>query len=971
MMSVIGQCTFPDYEDYGLRCEEARFLCGHELDGYMGRLLVEKSPLPQPFPLCAGAGQADNIQWFSFIADDSVLELTISYSNCTNNQLAPGLQVGIFSSCDMDSGHVPLGSIFCIEGTGYTDISVTPDAMDIEPGQLYLLFIDGYAGSTCDFEIEVVSGVCTDLPDTTQECEIDCGVVANYQGDFGCTMFPDTFSFLPSSQIIDDVFGCNPIVNNIELDSIICVEWDIQPNVGFNYISSSFEYFDSIGVVPTLIVEWTVPGTYTIEPIITFNPLYSNCSGICGCTDDVVFTIEVNESTVSQLPDLEICPGECVDFCNTTYCDTGMYECRDRDQCLIEIQAVVERANVEMDEGVFFICPGECVEFQNLMYCDPDNYAVADSAACDTTYLFQVEEINLSVNLIQSDDLINCTILEANLEGGWNTNFTGTIHSAWISESGDTLVKDAEYTTQEDGVYTFMAWPEGMKSCANAITHTVIKDDAVPSANLFSPFLDCNNPSEAITLNSPDDILMVNWSGPNGFTSNDENPMVNEAGIYMVTITATNGCDITLQTEVAADFIEPDVEVDFEDLTCSEEIPTASYTANKDVLSHSWILPDASTSSIDVLNLNTPGNYSLEVTGVNGCTATQFFDVADLWYDPSLFLNEDKIWRCLDTMIDLDLSAQEKPGMRYTWTSLEGTVLSNSINLIITRPGTYILTTVDESVECIGKDTVRVIDDPNPFLDIEYSISAPLCEGGEDGIVEIVNIDGGTGPYTFEVDGEVLSDPTDMNFAAGSYQIDVFDLFGCRVTKQVDVPETKAFTLDAEPELEIRFGQTKTLTFLTSLDNDDIGFIEWYNPEGEILGLDRELEYTADVSDVIYLRVENLDGCEVIAEVRVNVNFDVDIYYPNVFSPNNDGSNDFFILYNNGYPETADDLKIFDRSGELIYKSSTTEFNETKEGWDGTFNGQDCQPGVYVFVLQYTLMNGRKKTLSGSITLVR
>ena len=169
--------------------------------------------------------------------------------------------------------------------------------------------------------------------------------------------------------------------------------------------------------------------------------------------------------------------------------------------------------------------------------------------------------------------------------------------------------------------------------------------------------------------------------------------------------------------------------------------------------------------------------------------------------------------------------------------------------------------------------------------------------------------------------------------------------------------------------MEMREG--KKLSFDTNLDDSEIGLIEWFNQEGVILGVDRELNLVGDHMDSMFLRVENLDGCEVISKIRVNISYEVDIYYPNVFSPNNDGNNDLFILYNNGFPEMADDLKIFDRSGELIYKSSTIEFNETKVGWDGTFNGQQCQPGVYVFILQYTLMNGRKQTISGSITLVR
>ncbi len=970
--SVIGQCGFPDYNNYGLICDEAQHLCGYEMDGFIGRLLEEKSPLPQPSPLCSGQGQPDNIQWYSFVADDVNVEIVIRYSSCIGNGVNdPGLQVGILNSCELDSDGEPVGSIFCVQGTNYTDIVLTPDPLDVEVGQLYLLFIDGFANSACDFEIDVIQGVCIEEPDTTQVCEIDCGVISQYPLNQGCTLFQDTFSFSPSSQIIADVFGCNPNVNNTRLDSTICVEWNIQPDVGFNFISTSFEYFDSIGVVPTLIVEWTLPGTYTIEPILTFNPLFSNCKGMCSCTDDVVFTIDVAQTAISQLPEIELCPGECVDFCGQTYCQTGIFECRDRDLCLIEIQSIVERPNIIIDEGLFFYCPGECFEFQDVAYCDANNYTVSDSASCDTTYVFQLEELSFSVDLAQADDLINCTRLQAFLEGEWTTNFTGNIHSVWISESGDTIAHGNEYIVLNEGNYTFVAWPEGMKECEMSLTHTVDKDDAVPNANLISPLLDCNNPFDNITVDTQDDIMSTQWIGPNGFLSNDMNPIVSQVGLYEVTITANNGCRSILQTEVIGNFSIPDVVVDFDNLTCSENISTASFTSMSSITSHQWNLSDGSNSSVGTLNLSNSGNYSLEVTADNGCTSTVDFNVLDLSYDPSLQLNEDRIWRCSDTSIDLDLSAQEIQGLRYIWSDLEGGSLSNSINLTITSPGVYILTIIDDNIECIGYDTVRIIEDPNPFLDVVLSITPPLCEDGNDGSVRTMSLDGGTAPYIYEINGEEYSDIDVVDFETGMYIVNVIDAFGCIVTKNIEVPATKAFTVDIDPELSIRFGQSKILTFETSLDESQIGLIEWTNDEGEILGVDKELSFVGEQIDFIYLKIGNLEGCEVTSEVKIDLSFDVDIYYPNVFSPNNDGNNDLFILYNNGFPEMADDLKIFDRSGELIYKSAATEFNETQEGWDGTFNGQPCQPGVYVFILQYTLMNGRAQTISGSITLVR
>jgi len=971
MSSVIGQCVFPDYEKYGLICDEAHFLCGYEMHGFTGRLLPGKSPKPQPFPLCAGQGQADNIQWFSFIPDDINIELVLRYSNCTGNGVnSPGLQVGILNSCELDNSGAPIGSIFCVEGTNYSDIVITPDPLDIEIGQLYYLFIDGFANSACDYEIDVIQGVCVEEPDTTLICVQDCGIIYDLD-HFSCTLSVDTFVFNPSGSGLGGGCGTDVDELNTSLDSIICIEWNIQPDTGFTYISSSFEYFDSLGVLPTLILEWTSEGNYTIEPIIHFNPLYASCGGGCDCTDDVIFSIEITQNDTIYLPEVELCPGECVDFCDDTYCQTGQYSCFNQDLCLVEILTIVDGQNVIVDEGIFFFCLGECFEFRDVMYCDANDYSVSDAPFCDTTYLFQLEELSLTIDLAQADDLINCSILEAYLDGEWNTNYIGNINSAWLSELGDTIAFGSKYTATEDGNYTFIAWPEGIKGCALSMMHSVNKDDEVPSANLTPPMLNCDNPSDNIIFDSQDDIMSTEWIGPNGFLSNGANPIVDQAGMYEVTITATNGCKSVLNTQVMGDFEEPDVNVDFSNLTCSEDIPTSEYTSMSTIVSHLWTRPDGSDSADDVLNLNSAGNYSLEVTATNGCTNTADFDVVDMSYDPSLQLNEDRIWRCMDTEIPLDLSNQEIQDLKYIWTSIEGSVLSNTINLTITSPGIYILTTEDTVFECIGTDTVRIVEDPNPFVDVELSILPPICEDGIDGAVEIMAFDGGEGPYTYEIDGKTYSDLEDVALEAGIYNMDVFDVFGCFVSKAIEVPPTEAFIVDVEPELTIRFGKNITLTFETTLEDSEIGLIEWSNEDGEILSVDREFDLIGDFIEFINLRVENIDGCEVISKIAINLSSEVDIYFPNVFSPNDDGNNDRFVLYSDGFPKMADDLKIFDRAGELIYKSTQTAFNETQTGWNGTFNGKLCQPGVYVFILEYTLLNGRKQTKSGSITLVR
>lgn len=66
---------------------------------------------------------------------------------------------------------------------------------------------------------------------------------------------------------------------------------------------------------------------------------------------------------------------------------------------------------------------------------------------------------------------------------------------------------------------------------------------------------------------------------------------------------------------------------------------------------------------------------------------------------------------------------------------------------------------------------------------------------------------------------------------------------------------------------------------------------------------------------------------------------------PNIFTPNNDGANDLFIIEGNG--QTIMTFEVFNRAGALIYKSESKIIS-----WDGkTMTGNDAPTGVYFFIL--------------------
>lgn len=89
------------------------------------------------------------------------------------------------------------------------------------------------------------------------------------------------------------------------------------------------------------------------------------------------------------------------------------------------------------------------------------------------------------------------------------------------------------------------------------------------------------------------------------------------------------------------------------------------------------------------------------------------------------------------------------------------------------------------------------------------------------------------------------------------------------------------------------------------------------------------------------------------------------LFIPNTFTPNADGKNDLFKLVTNC--ELLDyEFLIFNRWGELIFKS-----NNYSETWDGKYNNQDCQMGLYIYSLSYRFTNMSFDIQYGSINLMR
>jgi gliding motility-associated-like protein len=96
---------------------------------------------------------------------------------------------------------------------------------------------------------------------------------------------------------------------------------------------------------------------------------------------------------------------------------------------------------------------------------------------------------------------------------------------------------------------------------------------------------------------------------------------------------------------------------------------------------------------------------------------------------------------------------------------------------------------------------------------------------------------------------------------------------------------------------------------------------------------------------------------------------DGNLFMPNTFSPNGDGSNDMFYPRGKGL-YSIKVLRIFNRWGEIVFEKRDFPVNNALSGWDGTYKGKKPQADVYVYQVEVFCDNGEMIKLNGNIALI-
>ena len=290
-------------------------------------------------------------------------------------------------------------------------------------------------------------------------------------------------------------------------------------------------------------------------------------------------------------------------------------------------------------------------------------------------------------------------------------------------------------------------------------------------------------------------------------------------------------------------------------------------------------------------------------------------------------------------------------------------------NATYTQTGIY----VDNLISSIGCDSIVTLDLsvlPDPNISAEISVVSPVCASDGTGRIDVVSVSNGFPPYEYQLDD---LPPQAQNFFAdlegSSYTVSIRDRFGCSFVQNVEIPVPPALAVDLGEDISVALGESVSLSATSNYQDLQYNWMPADLLDCQNCSTPRLLPLADQLFTVT---VTNEFGCSVTDSVLVRVSKAYPVFVPNVFSPNDDGVNDYFTLFaRSNAVSDIQKLLIFDRWGNQLFERTNFPVNKEIDGWNGYVNGQLAGSGVYVYLAEVAFIDGVIRQYSGSVTLIR
>lgn len=571
------------------------------------------------------------------------------------------------------------------------------------------------------------------------------------------------------------------------------------------------------------------------------------------------------------------------------------------------------------------------------------------------------ENLELPSTTLEQTEL-ECQPNYAELNTGLGMNIT----SSYWKLPDESIIEDQSFLTNQEG-WHYLIMKNGL--CEDVDSIYVQKGTSYPDFEIHDMYLDCSTDMLPLDFNITSDFLGIEWDGPEGFTSNTEQPSIQDTGIYHLFIDVEGTCDVDTFLHVVGDFQKPEVDVTFNDIDCIKNTSKLSITTTSSEDSIVILLPDMSTSEYEGSDFesNMSGQYIIQTFGTNGCLAEDTIQVEAYLDKPTFDIELEDSLTCNTSSVDISIVTIED-NLEFNWSG-PNSFSSNNPIIEGQNKGFYVVEVMNE-FGCVSIDSVEVVENKTlPILslegsDLDCSVPSSFLEAYSNNEEDIIVWKSADGDTEEGENWEISS--------GGWYYAEVTNELGCKALDSIFINENKkapSITLLSPDDVELLQGTTTLIK--TELNTQGKPIISWFPKDGlsctdcvspEVLSEEDQL-YTMIVTD------EN--GCMDSITVKVRVRYSDKIYVPNIMTLNGLSTNGYFTLFGNENISNIAKMLIFDRWGNKVFDKENFLPNEPKLGWNGRFKGNKVSLGVYTYVINYENVEGIKSQVTGTVTLIR
>lgn len=384
-----------------------------------------------------------------------------------------------------------------------------------------------------------------------------------------------------------------------------------------------------------------------------------------------------------------------------------------------------------------------------------------------------------------------------------------------------------------------------------------------------------------LPVNNPD--IQFEWTGPNGFSSNEKNPIISNAtpdntGEYRLKV-SLEGFDDEYDTLQAVVYPAPNLDFPTSHSICSGkggiQIGGAATSGTPPII-YQW----SPATGLSATNIPDPiadpsatTQYTLTATTADGCVETRDVLVEVL---PNLRIEgQDYYLLCAgeSATLNIDVQTGQSP-YSFSWTPADGLSDSSSEDPVAApAQSTMYSVYVEDALGCDGTFEVEVEVAPAVELDLGDDITT--CYGR---VFEIGNENHGGSPgFTYQwTPADELSDataatPTVSPTQSRGYRLTVTDSKGCSDSDSIFIEVVQALVFDSDRNVEICLGNDIIIGSEVEGGAEPVEYL-WTPPTGLSDPTAATPAASPEQTTTYIVEVVDADGCRGADTVIVAVN---------------------------------------------------------------------------------------------------